>query len=192
MKRLLELRRAINAKRPKFTRSNAHKRIRIRRSSWRAPKGLQNKEKLGFHGKKAVAGLGYRGPRAVRGLSREGLAPVRVKTVAEIAQLDPKAQCALIARVGLRRRLDLLNSCKEKKITVMNMNVDRALGLIAEVMSARKEKKSALSKRRSEKERSAKKEAKETKKPESEQLDSEEQKEQQRKDLEKVLTKREG
>lgn len=189
MKGLVELRNAMNAKRPKFTRSNAHKRIRIRRSSWRAPKGLQNKEKLGFHGKKAVAKTGYRGPRAVRGVSRDGLMPVRVMTLADVNMIDPKKQCALIARVGMRKRLALLNACKEKGVAVMNMNVERALGAIGERMTARKEKKSMLSKRRFEKEKSAKKEKKEEK---SEEKDSEELKEQQRKDMEKVLTKREG
>ena len=185
----VELRNAMNAKRPDFTRSNKHKRKRVARSSWRAPRGLHNKEKIGFHGKKAVVGTGYRGPVAARGLSKTGLLPVLVHNLAELEAVDAKRQCAVLARVGMRKKLDLLKACKEKSIVVLGIDVDASLSRFDARLAERKKRKDVVKKRREVKKEKPAKEKKEPKK--EEESDSEDKKESERKEMEKLLTKRE-
>jgi len=182
MKQLLELRKALNAKRPKFEISNSHKRIRVKRCSWRRPRGLQNKERLGVFGKKAVVSTGYRGPSAVRGLSASGRHIIRVFNVSDLADINPKDQCALIASIGNKKLNDVLVECKAKGIEVVNHDIEDSLKRIQEALELRKK---------------AKKPKKEVKKPapkkeekKTEEVSDEDKKESERKEMEKVLTRR--
>lgn len=189
MERLLELRKEMNAKRPSFSRSNQHKRKRVARSSWRAPKGSHNKEKLGKAGKKPVVKKGYRGPAAVRGLSHEGKLPVLVHNMSELLALDPKAQCALVARVGMKKKLEMLNACKEKGIPVFDIKLDAALERMNKRLEENKKKREAVKKKQESKVKEKKESKKEAKK--DEELSDDDKKDKERKDMEKLLTRRE-
>lgn len=182
MERLLELRKRIAAKRPEFTISNKHKRKRVARCSWRAPRGLHNKERLGKHGKMAVVQAGYRNPRAVRGLSRDGLLPVRVSRVQDLSGIDANSQVVLLSRVGMRNRLEILKECKAKGIKVLNFKVEETLSSIDKRMQDRKKRSSDIKKR------SVKAEVKPKK---DEVVEDEDKKDQERKEMEKLLTRRE-
>jgi large subunit ribosomal protein L32e len=182
MKQLLELRKAMNAKRPKFEISNKHKRIKVSRCSWRAPRGHQNKEKLGKYGKKAVVNIGYRGPSAVRGLSTSGKIPVHIFNVSGLATIDPKTQCIIIARVGMKKLGMILNECKTKSIEIINHKIDNSLNKIKEKLDERKKAKKP---KKAEKKPEPKKAEKKT-----EEVSDEDKKETERKKMEKVLTRR--
>ncbi|MBW3019210.1 50S ribosomal protein L32e [Candidatus Woesearchaeota archaeon] len=182
MKQLLELRKAMNAKRPKFEISSGHKRKKLAGCSWRRPRGHQNKERLGKYGKKAVVSIGYRGPVAVRNLSASGKAAVHIFNVADLANIDPKNQCAIIARIGMKNLAAVLNECKAKNIEVVNHKIDASLKKIQEFLDKRKKAKMP---KKEKKKPAPKKEAKKT-----EEIPDEDKKEAERKEMEKVLTRR--
>lgn len=182
MKQLLELRKAMNAKRPDFEISNSHKRIRVKRCSWRRPRGLQNKERIGIFGKKAVVSMGYRGPAAVRGLSASGKHIVRVFNVSDLDGIDPKAQCALIASIGMKKLNDVLAECKAKGVEVVNHRIEDSLKKIQESLDSRKKAKKPK--------KEAKKPAPKKEEKKTEEVSDEDKKESERKEMEKVLTRR--
>jgi len=179
----IKLRDAMNAKRPAFTVSNATRRKRVSRCSWRSPRGLQNKEKKGFNGKKAVVNVGYRGPASVRGFSSSGKSPVLVHNLSELCSINAKMQCAVIASVGMKNRQSLLEECKVKGIEVLNWKVDAALAKITDVRAKKAESKKAK------KEVKKKVESKKVEKK-TEEVSTEDKKEVERKEMEKVLTRR--
>ena len=49
-------------KKPKFYRQDISKAIRVQRSSWRRPKGLQSKMRHGFRGRANMPSTGYGAP----------------------------------------------------------------------------------------------------------------------------------
>jgi len=180
-KNLLQLRKKISARRPKFVPEDKQKRKRLS-DSWRKPKGMHSKMRHGFWGKPACV----RGPKAVRGLHFSGLVPVLVNTVAELEKIDSKIQGVIIGHIGGRKKIQVLEACKQKGITVLNVkNVDETTKMLTDKVTARKEAKKAREKKAKpvEKKPEAKKEEK---KPEVEKT-----KEEERKDVEKILTKRE-
>jgi len=120
--RLLRLRRAINVRRPKFVRTASHRYHRIGRwASWRAPTGIQSKQRRHYGYRPVVVSIGFRGPRATRGLTPTGFLPVLVRTEADVKRVDPMRDAALIARtVGTRRRLVLEESCRKRGIHILN------------------------------------------------------------------------
>ncbi|HEY6238075.1 MAG TPA: 50S ribosomal protein L32e [Thermoplasmata archaeon] len=120
--RLLLLRRAIGVRRPKFVRTASHRYHRIGRwESWRAPTGLQSKQRRHYGYRPVVVSIGFRGPKATRGLTPTGFKPILVRTEADVGRIDPAREAVLIARtVGTRRRLVLEESCRKLGIHILN------------------------------------------------------------------------
>lgn len=184
-KKLLTLRKEISKRRPEFVMQDQHKRpdLQIR---WRKPKGMHSKMRHGVWGRPASVNVGYRGPVEVRGLHNSGLAMVLVQNAEQAARLDSKTQGAVIAHVGGKKKTQILQACKQKGITVLNVkNVDQEIQKLTDAVSARKEAKKTADQRKASKVKTApkKEEKKETEEPVT--------KEQERKEMEKVLTKKE-
>lgn len=181
-KTLLGLRKQINARRPKFIMQDSQKRKEVPDYKWRKPKGLKSKVRHQKWGRPAMPGPGFRGPAEVRGLHSSGLIPVLVHTITQIEQIDAKTQGAIIAKVGGRRKTELLEACKQKKITTLNVkNPDEEISKIKSEVKARQEKRKMITKRKEERTKAKAPEKKEEKKPET--------KEEERKEMEKVITK---
>ncbi len=177
-KKLLELRKEISKRRPKFVMQDQHKRPDLQ-PRWRRPKGMHSKMRHGVWGRPASVKAGYRGPCATRGLHASGLVPVLIHNHAELTKIDTKTQGAILAHIGIRKKIELLNACKQKGITLLNVkNAEEAIKMLSDKLLARKESKKKTAK---------------TKTPEAAQEKKEEPKtkEQERKETEKVLTKRE-
>lgn len=186
MKKLLELRKKINKKRPSFERCDSYKRSEVS-PSWRKPKGLQNKMRLQRHGKPAIVKEGYRNPRAVRGLDASGLVPVLVHNVAMLQGLDAKTQGVVIANVGNKKRVAIIEACGKAGLKVLNFKDAKATAeKIKASVADRKKKRSDQAKK--------KEDAAPKKKPKSEKKeepkDESKSREEQKKEMEKVLTKR--
>lgn len=123
---LLELRKKISAKRPNFVMQDHHKRKETQ-ARWRKPKGMDSKMKKGVWGKPASVNPGYRGPKAVRGLQK-GLVPVLVHNAEEAGKIEKGKEGAIMAHIGGRKKLEVLNTCKEKGIIVLNVkNIDEKI-----------------------------------------------------------------
>jgi large subunit ribosomal protein L32e len=122
MRRLLEVRRQVGQRRPKFVRTASHRYWRIGRwESWRRPKGQQSKQRRHYGYRPVVVSIGFGSPRRTRGLTPSGFRPRLVRTPGEVDQLDAQREAALIARtVGTRQRLVLEERARERGVHVLN------------------------------------------------------------------------
>jgi len=112
-KRLLAERRRLNANRPSFHRYMSIQRIALD-SSWRRPRGLQNKLRRGLKDKGTKVNVGFGGPALVRYLNRKGYPEIRVESNTDLMaclELDPKCNVSVVAGlVGLRRTIVIENT----------------------------------------------------------------------------------
>jgi large subunit ribosomal protein L32e len=112
-RRLLSERRRLGVNRPSFHRYLS---IQYRRldSSWRRPRGHQNKLRRGLKDKGTKVDVGFAGPVLVRGLNRKGYQTIRIESQADLNNcllLDPKSNFAVISGiVGLRRTIEIENT----------------------------------------------------------------------------------
>ena len=170
MDKLLKLRKERKAKKPTFVQQCSHKISKIK-SKWRRPRGIQSKMRLKHKGKKKSPSLGYSSPRKVRGLDRNGLREVLVKTVKDLEGFDAKTQTVVVAHVGTKRRVEILNACVAKSYPVTNVkDIQAYLKDVKEDMEDRKKdkKKKADRKKKAEDALKKKKEKKEEKKADKE------------------------
>ncbi len=194
IKVLLELRKKINAKRPKFSREDYNKKKRVKHNNkWRKPRGIHSKTRHSFRGNFALVKPGYRNPKAVRGLDSSGLFPILVHNLKDVQNIDVKTQCAIIANIGVKKRIILLNECKKKNIKILNFkDIDVALKNIEDKIVKNKEikKSKAESKAKAKKTLKDKIKKKAEKKKKVEEASEEDKKKEKQKDMEKILTKR--
>ncbi len=120
--RLLAVRGARSRRRPKFVRQQSHRYLRIRRrGSWRAPRGVQSKQRRHYGYRPTVVSVGFGSPRAIRGLTPGGFRPVRVENARRMEGLNPKRDAAIIAHgVGVRKRLVLEELARRRGLKVLN------------------------------------------------------------------------
>jgi len=147
----LAQRTARKAKKPVFTRQDAHKRVKLA-SGWRKPRGYQSKMRLGRRGYKRAVSDGYGSPRSVEGLHKSGLKPVIVATVAELDKLSKHDGAVLVGGLGAKKKALLIKHAQEKKITLLNVkDAATALASIDEKFRARKTERTAATAKKSEK-----------------------------------------
>jgi len=123
-KRLLKVRRRLKARKPEFKRYCAHKKLRLRNKSWRRPRGLDNKLRIRYGGKKSgriVVNAGFGSPKAVRGLHPSGYEEVLVHNPMELDEINPERQAIRIAsNVGMKKRLAIEDKAKELGLKILN------------------------------------------------------------------------
>jgi len=116
----LKLRKSIKSKKPDFQREEGWRYKRLKRS-WRRARGLDSKMRKKFSGWPKSVEIGYRGPKEARNLHPSGYEEVLVRTLDDIAKVDPKTQAIRIAHgVGARKRVELLDRAKGRKIHILN------------------------------------------------------------------------
>ncbi|AGK60147.1 LSU ribosomal protein L32E [Archaeoglobus sulfaticallidus PM70-1] len=120
IRRLLKVRRRQKARKPEFRRYESHKKLRLRRKSWRRPRGMDNKMRLRIAGKKPVM-VGFASPAEVRGYHPSGYIEVLVHNPKELENVDAETQAIRIAScVGLKKRLMIEDKAKELGIKILN------------------------------------------------------------------------
>ena len=161
----MEIKSAMKKRQPSFKRQEFNKRIRLRRSSWRKPRGVDSKMREQWGGYRAIVKIGYRTPRKLRGRLSNGLIEVKVSTVKELTSI-PKDQIAVIPRtMGNRRRLELLKEALKSKISISNFrNIESKIKEIESNFEARKKRRQELKKSKVERLKSSKKTLKSDKK----------------------------
>jgi large subunit ribosomal protein L32e len=119
-KELLQARKKVSDRRPRFVRQESWRYDRLA-ESWRKPKGKDNKMRRQVSGVPRLVKVGYRGPRKARGLHPSGYTDNLVFNVNDLARLDPAKDAARIGHVvGQRKRLLILAEARSKAIKVLN------------------------------------------------------------------------
>jgi large subunit ribosomal protein L32e len=117
---LLQARKKVSDRRPRFVRQESWRYDRLA-ESWRKPKGKDNKMRRQVSGVPRLVKVGYRGPRKARGLHPSGYTDNLVFNVNDLARLDPAKDAARIGHVvGQRKRLLILAEARSKAIKVLN------------------------------------------------------------------------
>lgn len=200
MKILLELKKKLKSKLPKFTRKDSHKKARIGTDKWRKPKGITNKMRLQLRPHKRIVKTGYRTPKQVRDLNNVGLRVVNVCSIKDIEKINSKEEAVMISsRVSKKTKVDLLELCVSKNISIENVkDAAKELEKIKSDFANKKSSKKKISdSRTAKKEAILKAKAKESKtktKDEKSEVekDSAEAKESAKKEKDKILTTKEA
>lgn len=154
MKVLLEIKKKLARRRPKFIRSESHRKKGII-AKWRKPRGTHSKIRRKRRGKVAMPNPGFRTPVAVRGLTRHGLKPVEVMQLSDLEGLDSQKETLVIRNVGQKRRVELLKKAIEKKLTVLNFkkpeeHIKKVEDELAKRKASSKKKKETQKKKKAE------------------------------------------
>ncbi len=86
---------------------------------WRRARGKSNKMRLGRAGYASVPKVGFKTARKDAGKIM-GLAPKLVHNIKELESLG-KNDIAIIARIGARKKLELIKRAEELKIKILNI-----------------------------------------------------------------------
>ncbi len=110
-------------KKPKFVRTDSFRLARLGKNRkklqvWRRAKGMHNKLRKQREGYPAIPTIGYGSPRKESG-KVQGLNPVLVHNLNELQSVD-KNSIAIIARIGAKKKIEMLKVAQEKGIKVLN------------------------------------------------------------------------
>ncbi|MFH1316101.1 MAG: 50S ribosomal protein L32e [Candidatus Woesearchaeota archaeon] len=197
---LIQLRKRIKDKKPKFTRQDNHKKPKLG-DKWRKPKGIDSKMRLKLKGYKKSPSKGYKSPKAVKGLSKEGLKKILVYTINDIDRINNKEEGIIISkRVGNKKRIEIIKKANEKKINVLNIkNPLEYVKNVEDNLKNKKESKKKDKDKKEEKEKEKEKKAKEKEKKDkaeskdkgtdelADKIQEEEKKKNEKKELDKKL-----
>ncbi|MFX1375047.1 MAG: 50S ribosomal protein L32e [Promethearchaeota archaeon] len=124
-KRLMELKKKINKKRPSFRRVESWRYKRVK-DSWRKARGIDSKtrkkKKLGVKSPT----VGYRGPKKVRGLHPSGYIEVRVTKIDDLKNLNKKKHALKISsKLGAKKRIALTDYSQRRGFKILNLGVSQ-------------------------------------------------------------------
>ena len=102
--------------------TNRHSRIgfwRKKLQKWRRPKGIDSKMRLRMKGHSKCPSPGYKSPKKDSGRIQNKI-PVLVRTIKDLEKMT-KENIAILARVGAKRKVELIKFANEKKIQMLNV-----------------------------------------------------------------------
>ncbi len=182
MNKLLELRRSIKAKKPKFVRQDAN---RMMNDKWRRPRGKSSKMRYNLRGYPRNVEPGWGSPTEVKGLHKSGLKMVLVRSLSDLSKVDPKTEGIIISgKLGAKKRIAVIEEAKKKSINILNIKPDDYLKKIEE-----KKKQKKLAEEEKQKRKEQKKKEKKPSVEKKEELTEEQKKELEKKEKDKILTK---
>jgi len=123
--KLIELRKKMKEKRPKFRRVESWRYDRVK-DSWRKARGIDSKTRKGKKSGVKSPNIGYRTPKKIRGIHPSGYEEKRVITKKDLEDLDPKQHAIKISsRLGAKKRIPLIDYAQKKGFKILNMGVSR-------------------------------------------------------------------
>lgn len=124
-KEALALRAAQKKKTPSFRRTEWFRYKRLSRSGWRAPHGMDNKQRRNFKYRGSLVRIGHGKVAAARFLHPSGFQEVMVQNVGDLETMDPETQAARVGgTVGGRKREHIYSRADELGIRVLNRRRD--------------------------------------------------------------------
>ncbi len=122
---LIELRKEMKKKQPKFRRVESWRYKRVK-DSWRKARGIDSKTRKRKKSGVKSPNIGYRTPKKIRGIHPSGYEEVRVINKKDLEGLDPKTQAIKISsRLGARKRIPLIDYAQQKGFKILNMGISR-------------------------------------------------------------------
>ncbi len=107
--------------RPKFKRQESWRYKRLSKSSWRRPKGIDNKMREKRKGWPKSPSKGYRGPKEVRYHHPSGFEEILIHNPKDLEKIDPENTIARIGHtVGAKKRIQILDMAREQGIVIVN------------------------------------------------------------------------
>ena len=117
----LSLRAAQKKKTPSFRRTEWFRYKRLSRSGWRAPHGMDSKQRRNYRYRGSLVRVGHGKVAGARGLHPSGFREVMVHNINDLESIDPETQAARIGRtVGGRKREHIHARADELGIRVLN------------------------------------------------------------------------
>ena len=121
MKLALALRDEQKKKTPAFKRTEWFRYKRLSRSGWRAPHGMDSKQRRNYRYRGSLVRVGHGKVAGARGLHPSGFREVMVHNLNDLESIDPETQAARIGRtVGGRKREHIHARADELGIRVLN------------------------------------------------------------------------
>ena len=120
---MAEEKKTVARKKPKFLRTDWHKKIRLgrglkKKQKWHGAKGRQNKLRLGRKGRMQRPKVGWGAPKGIRDLIL-GISAVRVENVKDLESVK-KDVGIVIGKVGKKKRDEIVKKANEMKIKILN------------------------------------------------------------------------
>ena len=125
MKAALALRAAQKKKTPSFRRTEWFRYKRLSRSGWRAPHGMDNKQRRNYKYRGSLVRIGHGKVAAARFLHPSGFREVMVHNTNDLEAIDPESEAARVgASVGGRKREHIYARADELGVRVLNRRRD--------------------------------------------------------------------
>ena len=125
MKAALALRAAQTKKTPSFRRTEWFRYTRLSRSGWRAPHGMDNKQRRNYKYRGSLVRIGHGKVAEARFLHPSGFREIMVHNIADLETVDPETQAARVgSTVGGRKREHIYSRADELGIRVLNRRRD--------------------------------------------------------------------
>ena len=122
---LMELRKKMKKKRPKFRRVESWRYKRVK-DSWRKARGIDSQTRKKTKSGVKSPNVGYRTPKEVRGLHPSGFEEVRVITKKDLEGLNPKQHAIKISsRLGTRKRIPLIDYAQKRGFKILNLGISQ-------------------------------------------------------------------
>lgn len=114
----------MTSKRPRFLRSDSARHSRLGKNrpkllKWRRPRGRHSKIRRHRVGYPVSPTMGYKSPKSLSG-TIQGKVPVLVHTLRELEMVKAD-QIIILARVGAKKKVDLVKRAQEKNIPIQNL-----------------------------------------------------------------------
>ena len=124
-KAALALRAEQKKKTPSFRRTEWFRYKRLSRSGWRAPHGMDSKQRRNYKYRSALVRGGHGKVAAARGLHPSGFRERMVQNTLDLESIDPETEAARVGRsVGGRKREQIYSRADELGIRVLNRRRD--------------------------------------------------------------------
>ena len=122
-KRLIELRKKMNKKRPSFRRVESWRYVRVK-DSWRKARGIDSRTRIKSKSGVKSPSVGYRGPKKIRGLHPSGYEEVRVVTIDDLKTLNNNIHAIKIStQLGVKKRIQLIDYAQSRGFKILNIGI---------------------------------------------------------------------
>ena len=110
---------------PSFRRTEWFRYKRLSRSGWRAPHGMDSKQRRNYRYRSSLVRVGHGKVSLTRGFHSSGFREVMVQNTVDLETIDPETEAARVGRgVGGRKREHIYSRADELGIRVLNRRRD--------------------------------------------------------------------